>query len=84
MDNGIQKSALQVIEKDILLTYGYSNLTLIDNLKIVELLKYKESVDKKDSWSNVIKKINLVNDTVTPQDISFPYSGYIPILPQLV
>ena len=35
MDNGIDKKALQIIEKDIFLTYGYSNLSLIDNLKAI-------------------------------------------------
>jgi hypothetical protein len=84
MDNGIDKKALQIIEKDIFLTYGFSNLSLIDNLKAIELIKYKDQLDKKDSWSSVIKKINLVSDVVNSEEISFPYSGYIPILPKLV
>jgi hypothetical protein len=84
MDNGIDKKALQIIEKDIFLTYGFSNLSLIDNLKAMELIKYKEQLDKKDSWNTVIKKINLVSDVVNSEEISFPYSGYIPILPKLV
>lgn len=31
-----------------------------------------------------MKTLNLVTDVVNPQEISYPYSGYTPILPKLV
>lgn len=81
---GLKTKQFDFFRREILHTYGYQTLFTLHALEKMGLLKQN---DGKSSFSNVRKALRLIVDDVNeevPNDISYVYSGYAPLLVRLV
>jgi len=81
VNNGIKKKDLDQTKKVILQAYGYEHLLTLCNLEKVGLLRYQQG---KSGWSSIKQKFNLFPEDTTSDDISYAYSGYVPLSVRLV
>ena len=82
--SGIKYKIYEQIKKDFLNVYGYQEILLWHNLEKVEMLKPQDS---NSFYSDANKKLQLIFenvDTNEPNDISYTYSGYAPIIVRLI
>ena len=82
--SGIKNKILEQIKKDYLNVYGYQDLFLLRNLEKVGILKV---LDGQNFYSDANKKLQLIYGNVDlniPNDISYAYIGYAPIIIRLV
>ena len=82
--SGIKYKIYEQIKKDFLNVYGYQELFLWHNLEKVEMLKPQDS---NSFYSDANKKLQLIFenvDTNEPNDISYTYNGYAPIIVRLI
>ena len=84
IQSGIKTKIYEQIKKDFLNTYGYDKLILWHNLEKAEILKPQ---DNNNFYSDTNKKLQLFFENVDlnePNDISYVYNGYAPILIRLL
>ena len=82
--SGIKTKILEQIKKDFLNTYGYEDLFLWRNLEKVGLLKV---LDSQTFYVDAMKKLQLIFGNVDlnePNDTSYAYIGYAPIIIRLI
>ena len=82
--SGIKNKTLEQIKKDFLNTYGYQDLFLWRNLEKVEMLK---PLDSQNFYIEANKKLQLIFGNVDlnePNDTSYAYIGYSPIIIRLI
>ena len=83
--SGFKSKIYDQIRKEFFLVYGFQELFLLKNLEKLGILK---SSDNKNFYTNLIKKLNLINeeqfDSKEQKDISYIYNGYCPIMLKLV
>ena len=82
--SGIKNKILEQIKKDYLNVYGYQDLFLLRNLEKVGILKV---LDGQNFYNEANKKLQLIYGSVDlniPNDISYAYIGYAPIIIRLV
>ena len=82
--SGIKYKIYEQIKKDFLNVYGYQELFLWHNLEKLEILKPQ---DNNNYYSDANKKLQLIFDNVDvnePNDISYAYNGYAPMIIRLV
>lgn len=82
--SGIKYKIYEQIKKDFLNIYGYKEIILWHNLERMEILKQQ---DNNSYFSEVSKKLELYFDSVDliePNDISYAYNGYAPMIVRLV
>jgi hypothetical protein len=82
--NGIKSSRYDALRRDIVQTYGYEYLFVLENLELAGLLSRREGLwmDTASPFNNLRKSVHLINaevDTVDPDDISYVSSGYAPL-----
>ena len=82
--SGIKNKILEQIKKDYLNVYGYQDLFLLRNLEKVGILKV---LDGQNFYNEANKKLQLIYGSVDlniPNDVSYAYIGYAPIILRLV
>ena len=82
--SGIKNKILEQIKKDYLNVYGYQDLFLLRNLEKVGILKV---LDGQNFYNEANKKLQLIYGSVDlniPNDISYAYIEYAPIIIRLV
>ena len=82
--SGIKYKVYEQIKKDFLNVYGYQEIFLWHNLERIEMLKQQ---DNNTFYSDANKKLQLIFDNVDindPNDISYTYNGYAPMLIRLI
>ena len=82
--SGIKSKIYEQIKKDFLNIYGYQEIFLWHNLEKIEMLKPQDS---NNFYSDANKKLQLIFENVDinePNDISYTYNGYAPIIIRLI
>ena len=82
--SGIKTKILEQIKKDYLNIYGYQDLFLLRNLEKVGVLKV---LDSQNFYNDANKKLQLIYGNVDlniPNDTSYAYIGYAPIILRLI
>ena len=82
--SGIKYKIYEQIKKDFLNIYGYQEIFLLNNLEKLEILKTQ---DNNNFYSDANKKLQLIFDNVDinePNDTSYAYNGYAPIIIRLI
>ena len=82
--NGIKYKIYDQIKREFFQIYGFQELFLWNNLEKANILKKQES---SSIYSDIDKKLKLIYENVDlnePNDISYSYSGYAPILVRLI
>ena len=82
--SGIKYKIYEQIKKDFLNIYGYQEIFLLNNLEKLEILKTQ---DNNNFYSDANKKLQLMFDNVDinePNDTSYAYNGYAPIIIRLI
>ena len=82
---GIKNKLYEQIKKDIINIYGFQELFLLRNLEKINVLKTYES--SSNYYNDLNKKLKLINESVdlnNPNDSSYSYSGYCPIIIRLI
>lgn len=85
VNNGIKPKVLTQFKSEILRTYGYEHIFTLYNLTKLNLLKKSDS--SRNPYTVVRKGLKLAVDNPNekePDDISYVYSGYAPILCRLI
>ena len=81
---GIRYKFYEQFEKDFLNTYGYKNIFLWKNLEKIGVLKTQ---DNNLFYSTALADLNLIFsdvDVINPNDSSYAYGGYCPIIIRLI
>jgi hypothetical protein len=86
---GIKSSRYDVLRKDIVQTYGYEFLFVLQHLEKAGLLSRREGLwmDTASPFSSLRTRLHLIHaevDTVEPDDISYVSSGYAPLSVRLI
>lgn len=86
---GIRSSRYDSIRRDIVQTYGYEYVLVLQKLEDAGLLRRREGLwmDTTSSFNTLRKSMILINaevDTVDPDDISYVSSGYAPLSVRLI
>lgn len=86
---GIKSSRYDSLRRDVVQTYGYEYLFVLNNLEKAGLLRRRETLwmDSASSFNTLRKAMILINaevDTVNPDDVSYVSSGYAPLTVRLV
>jgi len=84
VDAGIKQVALDTTKRNIIQAYGFQHLMTLSNLERAGLLKRD---GEKKTWENLNKQLKLINadlDLKNPEDATFAYEGYCPIMVRLV
>ena len=82
--SGIKYKVYEQIKKDFLNIYGYQEIFLWHNLEKIEILKQQ---DNNNFYFDTNKKLQLIFDNVDindPNDISYAYNGYAPMIVRLI
>ena len=88
--NGIASSRYDSLRRDVVQTYGYEYLLVLQNLERAGLLRRKEAflgMDKPSPFSKLKDSLMLIHaevDASEPDDISYVSSGYAPLTVRLV
>lgn len=81
VQGGFKQKTLEDLQRELLQTYGYQNLSLLVHLDELELLT-NNSNKTKTAFAACRKPLRLIVDDVdeqAPEDIAYVYSGYAPI-----
>jgi len=85
---GIKASRFDTLKRDIIQTYGFEFLFVLQNLEKVGLLKRKDSIfDSTSPFASLRKSMNLILndvDTSEPNDMAYVSSGYAPLTVRLI
>lgn len=87
-NNGIKPKLYEFYRREIVQTYGFKHIKTLQNLEAAGLIRKTDTgVFGKSGYTAIRKNLNLIVDDVdevTPNDISYVYSGYAPISIRLV
>jgi vacuolar protein sorting-associated protein 33A len=84
---GIKSARYDSIRRDIIQTYGFEFLFVLNNLERAGLLRRRDWMDSTNPFNMLRKSLILINaevDPVEPDDISYVSSGYAPMSVRLV
>ena len=82
---GIKNKLYEQIRKDIINIYGFQEIFLLRNLEKLNILKsYESSMNYYNELNKKLKLIDESVDTINPNDASYTYSGYCPIIIRLL
>ena len=80
---GIKASKYEPLKREVVQTYGYEYLFVLQNLEKIGFLRKKESIwDSTSAFSTLQKHLSLIQadvDPLNPDDVSYVSSGYAPI-----
>ena len=82
---GIKNKLFEQIKKDIINIYGFQEIFLLQNLEKLNIFKNYES--SSNIYNDLNKKLKLINESVdinNPNDSSYAYNGYCPIIIRLI
>ncbi|XP_052224605.1 vacuolar protein sorting-associated protein 33A-like isoform X2 [Dreissena polymorpha] len=82
-NNGLKPKVLEFYKREIVQTYGFKHLVTLGNLEKVGMLRAHTT----RNYQVVRKSLKLTVDTVnemSPNDISYVYSGYAPLSVRLI
>ncbi|KAJ6727295.1 VESICLE PROTEIN SORTING-ASSOCIATED [Salix purpurea] len=83
-NSGLPKKNFDHLRRELLHSYGFENMAMLNNLEKAGLLKKQES---KGNWLTIKRNLQLVaedTDTTNPNDIAYVFSGYAPLSIRLV
>lgn len=87
-NGGIKTSRYDLLKREVVQTYGYEYLFLLQNLEKMGMLKKRESFfDTTSSFATIRKQLALIQadvDASNPDDVSYVSSGYAPISVRIV
>ena len=87
-NGGIKTSRYDLLKREVVQTYGYEYLFLLQNLEKMGMLKKRETFfDTTSSFATIRKQLALIQadvDPSDPDDISYVSSGYAPISVRIV
>ena len=87
-NGGIKTSRYDLLKREVVQTYGYEYLFLLQNLEKMGMLKKRESFfDTTSSFATIRKQLVLIQadvDASNPDDVSYVSSGYAPISVRIV
>mmetsp|Transcript_8310 Transcript_8310/g.12798 ORF Transcript_8310/g.12798 Transcript_8310/m.12798 type:complete len:676 (+) Transcript_8310:90-2117(+) len=84
---GIKSTKYDSIRRDIVQTYGYEYIYVLNNLEKAGLIRRREWMDSAAGFGTVRKAMILINaevDPVEPDDVSYVSSGYAPLSVRLL
>ena len=84
LNGGIKNKFYEQIKKDFLNIYGFQEFFLWSNLEKIGILKNSGGLN---IFSDLDKKLKLINENINvqePNDISYSYSGYAPLIIRLI
>jgi len=86
---GIKSSRYDSLRREVVQTYGYEFLWVLQNFEKIGLLKRRETLwmDTASPFASLRKMLKLINaevNTVEPDDFAYVSSGYAPISIRLV
>eukprot|EP00550_Attheya_septentrionalis_P005748 CAMPEP_0198283006 /NCGR_PEP_ID=MMETSP1449-20131203/2702_1 /TAXON_ID=420275 /ORGANISM="Attheya septentrionalis, Strain CCMP2084" /LENGTH=861 /DNA_ID=CAMNT_0043979461 /DNA_START=78 /DNA_END=2663 /DNA_ORIENTATION=- len=87
---GIKSSKFDSLRREVVQTYGYEYLFVLNNMEKTGLFRRRETTwmdTQSSSFSNLRRLLVLINaevDTVNPDDSSYVSSGYAPLTARLV
>jgi hypothetical protein len=84
---GIKSTRFDSMRRDIIQTYGYEYLFILNNLEKAGVFKRREWMDSASGYNTVRKNMILINgevDPVDPDDASYVSSGYAPLSVRLL
>lgn len=84
---GVKTSKFDSIRRDLVQTYGYEMMFVLNNLEKSGLLRRRDWMDTNIPFTNLRKSLILINaevDPVNPDDVSYVSSGYAPMSVRLV
>ena len=84
---GIKSSKYDSLRRDVVQTYGYEYMFVLNNLEKAGLVRRREWMDSAAPFSNIRKAMILINaevDPVDPDDVSYVSSGYAPLSVRLL
>ena len=85
-NGGIKSSKYDIMKRDMIQTYGYEFLFVLDKIEKLGALRSKAFMDT-SSFSTLRKNLHLINeevDTIEPNDIAYVSSGYAPLSVRLI
>ncbi|TKY51624.1 Vacuolar protein-sorting-associated protein 33-like [Spatholobus suberectus] len=83
-NSGLPKKHFDYFRRELLHSYGFEHIAMLNNLEKAGLFKKQES---KSNWLTVKRALQLVvedTDTANPNDIAYVFSGYAPLSVRLV
>ncbi|KAK7343872.1 hypothetical protein VNO77_12960 [Canavalia gladiata] len=83
-NSGLPKKHFDYFRREILHSYGFEHIAMLNNLEKAGLFKKQES---KSNWITIKRALQLVvedTDTANPNDIAYVFSGYAPLSIRLV
>ena len=81
---GIRYKFYEQYQKDFLMTYGYKNIFLWKNLEKIGVLKSQDNNFFFEAAKNDLNLIFSDIDNINPNDASYVYGGYCPIIIRLI
>jgi vacuolar protein sorting-associated protein 33A len=84
---GIKSAKYDSLRRDVVQTYGYEYMFVLNNLEKAGLVRRRDWMDSAAACSNIRKAMILINaevDPVDPDDISYVSSGYAPLSVRLL
>jgi vacuolar protein sorting-associated protein 33A len=86
---GLKSSRYESFRTQVVQTYGYEFLFVLNDLEKVGLIRRRETLwmDSASSFGSLRKSLVLINaevDTVDPDDVSYVSSGYAPLTVRLI
>ncbi|KAJ6900681.1 hypothetical protein NC652_026703 [Populus alba x Populus x berolinensis] len=83
-NSGLPKRNFDHLRRELLHSYGFGHVAMLNNLEKAGLLKKQEN---KSNWLTIKRTLQLVvedTDTANPNDIAYVFSGYAPLSIRLV
>ncbi|KAI9387813.1 hypothetical protein POPTR_010G226600v4 [Populus trichocarpa] len=83
-NSGLPKRNFDHLRRELLHSYGFEHIAMLNNLEKAGLLKKQEN---KSNWLTIKRTLQLVvedTDTANPNDIAYVFSGYAPLSIRLV
>jgi hypothetical protein len=84
---GIKSSKFDSLRRDVVQTYGYEFLFVLNNLEKAGLVRRREWMDSATGFNSIRKAMILINaevDPIDPDDVSYVSSGYAPLSVRLL
>jgi len=86
-NGGIKSSRYDSFKRDIIQTYGYEFMFVLENIERLGMLKVKSFMDTSSSFATLRKNLHLINEevnTIEPNDVAYVSSGYAPLSVRLL
>lgn len=89
-NGGIKTSKLDALKREVVQTYGYEFVFLLQNLESIGLLRKKDTLwdtSSSSAYGTLRKQLQLIQpdvDPLNPDDVSYVSSGYAPISARII